>query len=286
MTNRPHRPAFEIIFIHDDIRRTLSIWHQGRKERVQDLQVAFALAVLGRVIPARSPRDLRVYDLGMFLDPDFTFRPSPQLGIKQAVIREMDVRVRGPSGYKVDIKLDALSPLMCSTASGGIATSLRPSPVAGHTGASPGRVRAELRGAQLEPALSISGCRTRAPSRRTPPASSYGACWKIMASSRASPPTRKQMSALCSKIPAIVVERIEASHPARAHFLMTELEDWPEGDLCASWRDVASSRSPIMPRQLCAPVATGSATKDFRTEDCRRAGCARTLFATRSRPTA
>ena len=52
-----------------------------------------------------------------------------------------------------------------------------------------------------------------------------------MASSRASPPTRNQMSALCSKIPAIVVERIEASHPARAHFLMTELEGWPEGAL-------------------------------------------------------
>jgi hypothetical protein len=110
MTNRPHRPAFEIIFIHDDIRRSLSIWHQGRQERVQGLQVAFAQAVLGRVIPARSPRDLRVYDLGRFLDPDFTFRPSPQLGIKQAVVREMDVRVAGPSGCKVDIKLDALTP--------------------------------------------------------------------------------------------------------------------------------------------------------------------------------
>jgi hypothetical protein len=37
------------------------------------------------------------------------------------------------------------------------------------------------------------------------------------------------MSALCSRmIPAIVVERIEASHPAHAHFLMTELEGWPE----------------------------------------------------------
>jgi hypothetical protein len=110
MTNRPHRPAFEIIFIHDDIRRTLRVWHQGRKERVQDLQVAFALAVLGRAIPARSPPDLRVYDLGPFLNPDFTFRPSPQLGIKQAVVREMDVRVAGPSGFKFDMKLDALTP--------------------------------------------------------------------------------------------------------------------------------------------------------------------------------
>jgi hypothetical protein len=110
MTNRPHRPAFEIIFIHDDIRRTLSIWHQGRKERVQGLQVAFALAVLGRVIPARSPRDLRIYDLGPFLNPDFTLRPSPQLGIKQAVVREMDVRVAGPTGCSFDIRLDALTP--------------------------------------------------------------------------------------------------------------------------------------------------------------------------------
>jgi len=107
MTNRPHRPAFEIIFIHDDVRRTLSIWHQGRMERVQGLQVAFAQAVLGRVIPARSPRDVRVYDLGRFLDPDFTFRPSAQLGIKQAVLREMDVRFGGPSGCKVAIRLDA-----------------------------------------------------------------------------------------------------------------------------------------------------------------------------------
>jgi len=110
MTNRPHRPAFEIIFIHDDKRRTLRIWHQGRKERVQDLQVAFAWAVLRCVIPARSPPDLRVYDLSGFLDPDFIFQPSLQLGIKHVVVREMDVRVAGPSGFKLDIKLDALTP--------------------------------------------------------------------------------------------------------------------------------------------------------------------------------
>jgi hypothetical protein len=49
-----------------------------------------------------------------------------------------------------------------------------------------------------------------------------------MALSRANPPTRQQMTVPRSKIPEIVVERIEASHPARAHFLMTELECWPE----------------------------------------------------------
>ena len=49
MTRRPHRPAFEIIFIHDDVQRTLSIWHQGKRERIGDLQVAFAKAVLVRI---------------------------------------------------------------------------------------------------------------------------------------------------------------------------------------------------------------------------------------------
>lgn len=29
MTRRPHNPAFEIIFIHNDEERTLSIWHEG-----------------------------------------------------------------------------------------------------------------------------------------------------------------------------------------------------------------------------------------------------------------
>ena len=55
MTKRPHRPAFEIIFIHDDEQQTLSIWHQGKKERINDLQVAFAKAVLGQDIPTGKP---------------------------------------------------------------------------------------------------------------------------------------------------------------------------------------------------------------------------------------
>jgi hypothetical protein len=39
MTKRPYKPAFEIIFIHEDQQQTLTIWHQGKRERVKDLQV-------------------------------------------------------------------------------------------------------------------------------------------------------------------------------------------------------------------------------------------------------
>ena len=107
MTNRPHRPAFEIIFIHDDGQRTLSIWHEGRKDRIQDLQVAFAQAVIGCEIPAESPRDDRVYDLDQFLDAAFLFQPRAELGIARAAVRQMDVRIAGLQPYKVSVELGA-----------------------------------------------------------------------------------------------------------------------------------------------------------------------------------
>ncbi len=56
ITKRPHNPAFEIIFVHDDEQQTLSIWHDGSMDRVKDLQVAFSKAVLSATIPRRGTR--------------------------------------------------------------------------------------------------------------------------------------------------------------------------------------------------------------------------------------
>ncbi len=94
-TIRPYNPAFEIIFIHENEQQTLSIWHQGKKERVNDLQVAFAKAVLGQDILLESPRDDRVYDLDAFLEPSFAFHPSSELGIASVEVRKIGIRVLG-----------------------------------------------------------------------------------------------------------------------------------------------------------------------------------------------
>jgi hypothetical protein len=107
MTLRPHRPAFEIIFIHDDRERTLSIWHQGSRERTADLQLAFAKAVLGTDIERESPRDDRVYDLELFLNPEFTLVPEPALGIASAELRQITVRVLGSEPYTINVALGA-----------------------------------------------------------------------------------------------------------------------------------------------------------------------------------
>ena len=107
MTLRPHRPAFEIIFIHDNRERTLSIWHQGTRERTTDLQLAFAKAVLGTEIERESPRDDRVYDLDRFLNPDFALVPEPALGIASAQMRQIAVRVLGPEPHTINVALGA-----------------------------------------------------------------------------------------------------------------------------------------------------------------------------------
>lgn len=110
MTRRPHKPAFEIIFIHDDMQRTLSIWHHGQRERTGDLQAVFARSILGQEIPRESPRDDRVYDLNAFLKSDFAFHPRPELGIASTDVRKITLRILGAETYAITVDLGAKTP--------------------------------------------------------------------------------------------------------------------------------------------------------------------------------
>ena len=48
-----------------------------------------------------SPRDDRVYDFKVFLDPDFVFVPHPELGIKSAEVRQIGMRILGSEQYTI-----------------------------------------------------------------------------------------------------------------------------------------------------------------------------------------
>jgi hypothetical protein len=71
------------------------------------LQLAFAKAVLGTDIERESPRDDRVYDLELFLNPEFTLVPEPALGIASAELRQITVRVLGSEPYTINVALGA-----------------------------------------------------------------------------------------------------------------------------------------------------------------------------------
>jgi hypothetical protein len=110
MTKRPYNPAFEIILVHNDRDRTLSIWHQGQAERVRDLQVAFARAVLKADIPRDSPRDTRVYDLSMFARSDFELTGLAKHGIECAEVRRLRLHVLAPHKHSIIIDIGANTP--------------------------------------------------------------------------------------------------------------------------------------------------------------------------------
>jgi hypothetical protein len=110
MTKRPYNPAFEIVFVHNDRDRTLNIWHQGQTDRVRDLQVAFARAVLKTEIPRNSPRDTRVYDLDMFARPDFELAGLAKHGIERAEVRRLRLHVMAPYRYSIIIDIGANTP--------------------------------------------------------------------------------------------------------------------------------------------------------------------------------
>jgi hypothetical protein len=105
MTKRPYNPAFEIVIVHNDSEGTLSIWHQGPKNRVKDLQQAFANAVLKQEIPWDNPPDDRVYDLDCFLDRRFQFSPAEELGVAKVEVRKIGIKVLGDDPHVVTIDL-------------------------------------------------------------------------------------------------------------------------------------------------------------------------------------
>ncbi len=79
-------------------------------DRVKDLQVMFANAVLRKQISRNSPQDNRVYDLGELLDPAFTLNASPELGIANVELRKLRVQVVGKNDHAVRIDLGTETP--------------------------------------------------------------------------------------------------------------------------------------------------------------------------------
>ena len=110
MTKRPYNPAFEIVLVHNDRDRTLSIWHQGKADRVRDLQVTFARAVLKTDIPRDNPRDTRVYDLSMFGRADFQLIGIARHGIERAEVRRLRLHVLAPHKHSIVIDIGTNTP--------------------------------------------------------------------------------------------------------------------------------------------------------------------------------
>ena len=69
-------PVFEIIFKHNNAKRTLEIYLGGDRTIGPKLRVLFARAVLGEEIDEHINQDAPIYDTRRVVEPGFTFRHS------------------------------------------------------------------------------------------------------------------------------------------------------------------------------------------------------------------
>ena len=105
-TRRPHKPAFEIIFVYSRLEGTLDIFFQGIKKVVRDLQLVFAEAVLKTKIDADEKKDTKIYELNKLKDRDFSFIYDPSSGIEEVLIKKLRFTVFAGEPRRITLETD------------------------------------------------------------------------------------------------------------------------------------------------------------------------------------
>ncbi len=86
---RPHNPAFEIVFVYSQEEGTLDINFQGPKKTVVELQIIFAKAILKIEKLPEDTKDKMVYDLNPIRFRDFCFANDIGSGIQDVYVKKM-----------------------------------------------------------------------------------------------------------------------------------------------------------------------------------------------------
>ena len=101
-----HHPAFEIIFVYCEAEGSLDIYAPGNSKAVQELQRAFAKAILKLDTLPDGSIDKRVYDLTPVNDVNFDFVLRPELGIASVEVKRMRVSLKSDSQKRITLEAD------------------------------------------------------------------------------------------------------------------------------------------------------------------------------------
>jgi hypothetical protein len=104
LARRPHRPAFEIIFVYAQNAGTLDIFLEGPKKKVQDLQEIFARVILNTEL-GDPVKDERVYELNVLKRRDFQFIYEPTSGIRDVRVKKLRLSTLG-AGRRITLEDD------------------------------------------------------------------------------------------------------------------------------------------------------------------------------------
>ncbi len=105
--NRPHNPAFEIVFIYSQSEGSLDLNYRGSRKAVEPLQAMFITEILKMEKLPPDLKDEQVYDLDQLSQPDFNFTYEPESGIQSVAVRKLQLTSRVRKGDRITLEADA-----------------------------------------------------------------------------------------------------------------------------------------------------------------------------------
>ena len=105
---RPHHPAFEVIYVYSQPDGTLDVNIRGARTAVEPLQGLFAAAILKQTALPPDPTDDRVYDLHALREPGFEFVYESGSGIQDVVVTALRLASRVTTGDRLTVEADTV----------------------------------------------------------------------------------------------------------------------------------------------------------------------------------
>ncbi len=104
--NRPHNPAFEVIFVYSQKDGSLDLNFRGSYKAIEPLQCIFATSILKLDELPPDPKDGRVYDLNSLRQKGFDFIYSIGSGIEDVALKKLRLSSRIIKGDRITLEAD------------------------------------------------------------------------------------------------------------------------------------------------------------------------------------
>lgn len=108
-SNRPHNPAFEVVFVYSQKDGALDLNYRGSYKAVEPLQRMFSSAILKLDDIPPDPKDNRIYDLNPLRQKDFGFVFDIGSGIEDVAVKKLRLSSRFNKGDRITLEADTSS---------------------------------------------------------------------------------------------------------------------------------------------------------------------------------
>jgi len=102
--NRPHNPAFEVVFVYSQKDGSLDLNYRGSYKTIIPLQTLFANTILKLDELPPDPKDGRVYDLNPLREKGFQFIYPPDSKIESVTVKKLRLSSRKTQGERITLE--------------------------------------------------------------------------------------------------------------------------------------------------------------------------------------